>query len=226
MKVRISIASALVLPLVFASTAFALENSTTAQDESVSTTAQAPTDTKQEPLNQEQKTQLQERLNKRKTDAKLRLTTVQEKRLQTRCTNAQGLVKSVNGRSVGIEANRSKIHSNLVQRLTTLETKLAAKDINTDMLKTNITELQNKITAFESDFTVYKQAVADVSNIEDCTTDPVAFKASLDAARTALQKVRDDSVAIRAYVKDSIKPTLTDLRTELSKVPDTDTGAN
>jgi hypothetical protein len=45
-------------------------------------------------------------------------------------------------------------------------------------------------------------------NAVDCVADPVGFKAALEAARTSQATVLKDIKAIRAYVNDTIKPTL------------------
>ena len=49
-------------------------------------------------------------------------------------------------------------------------------------------------------------------NAIDCLTDPTAFKAALEAARTSQATVLKDIKAIRAYINDTIKPTLTDIK--------------
>ena len=49
----------------------------------------------------------------------------------------------------------------------------------------------------------------------DCVTDPTGFKASLETARTARQKVATDATDIRTYVTGTIKPTLAKLRQQL-----------
>lgn len=212
MKSRIGVllTIGLLVPLFFVGSVLAITTEATTTTEQP---AEATTQT--ETLNETQKKELSERIQKRKTEAKLRLTTVQQKRIQTRCKNAQGLVKNVSGRVKGIETNRTKVHANLVDRLKNLETKLAAKNVDTAQYKTQIAELEAKIATFNTDMAAYKQAVADLGNIEDCTSDPTAFKASLEVTRAALQKVHDDAVAIRTYVKDTIKPTLTVIRTQL-----------
>lgn len=184
-------------------------NTTTSETKPESTTTTTP-----KTLSAEEKQKLAERLQKRKEELKTKLTTVQQKRLQTRCKASQGLIQKVSGRQNGLETSRTKVHANLVDRLTKLETKLADKNLDTTELKAQITELQAKIATFKTDLEAYKTAVADLGQM-DCEADPTAFKASLDSSRTALQKVHDDAAAIRAYVKDTIKPTLQKIRAQL-----------
>jgi chromosome segregation ATPase len=160
------------------------------------------------------KQELADRLQKRKDALKIKLTLVQEKRLQTRCKNAQGVVSKLQGRITGIETSRTQVYKNLVDRLTDLQGKLDQKGANTAELKTEITELQAKIATFNTDLVAYKQSVSDLATM-DCVTDPTGFKASLEESRTGLKKVHDDGLAVRAYVNDTIKPTLSKIRAEL-----------
>lgn len=157
---------------------------------------------------------LNDRIQKRKTELKTKLTTAQQKRVQSKCKNAQGILKNNTTRANTVDKNRKNIHANMVERLTSLETKLAAKELDTTAFKAQITALEAKVETFNTDMTVYLQAVADTSQL-DCAADPVAFKASLDASRTALQKVRTDAVDIRTHVINNVKPELLKLRTQL-----------
>ena len=214
MKSRISLLliSGLMVPLFLVGSVLAMEDQT-----STTTTTTEPTGTETRPqmLTEAEKKALSERVQMRKTEAKLRLTSAQQKRIQDRCSNAQGMVKKSSGRVNGIETSRTKVHANLVERLTNLETKLAAKNLDTSTLQAQIPELKAKIVIFQTDLAAYKQLVSDLGNIEDCKADPTAFKASLEEARTALKKTHDDAVAIRAYVNDTIKPTIKALRAQL-----------
>ena len=233
MKSRITalLGAGMLVPLLFAGSVFALaDQNTTTTPEQTTTETTAQADTESETLNETQKKELSTRIEKRKAEAKLRLTAVQQKRIQTRCKNAQGLVKKVSGRVKGIETNRTKVHTNMVERLKSLETKLAAKNVDTTQYKAQIAELETKIATFNTDMAAYKQAVSDLGNIEDCTADPTAFNASIEVTLEAIQKVHNDPVAIITYVKDTIKPTLAAIRVQLdgAKAVDTTegTGAN
>jgi hypothetical protein len=176
--------------------------------------AQVTEETKRE-LTAEEKTALQERLAKRKTELKIRVTTTEKQRLATRCKNATGPISSLRGRIKGIETSRAQVYDNLVDRLTSLSTKLEARGLNTDELNQQIETLQEKITTFQTDLATYKQIVADLGDM-DCAADPEAFKASLEAARSALAKVKLDGTDIRTYVSDTIKPTLKTIREAIS----------
>ena len=166
-------------------------------------------------LNEGDRQKLQQRLAERKAQAKLRLTTAQKNRLKTRCKNAQGVMAPVKARVQGIETGRSKVYNGIVDKLTDLSAKIQDRGLDTAELDVVITTLKEKVTTFNNDLVVYKQAVTDLIDM-DCAADPEAFKASIEIARTALGKVNQDAQDIRTYVKDSIKPALVNIRGQLS----------
>lgn len=162
-----------------------------------------------------------ERIQKMKTDFKIKLSAADKTRLAARCKAAQGLTSSVSGRVKGIETSRTVVHANIVKRLTELSAKLSDKGADTTALNTSIAELKLKIAAFDTDMTTYKQTVSDLAEV-DCAADPDGFKAALEAARAAQKKQAEDSLAIRTYVNGTIKPLLKTIRAELE--PKTTTG--
>ena len=174
-----------------------------------STTTTQPDNTAADPVKA-----LQDRINKRKADLKIRLNAAEKVKIQNKCKASQGLVRSVKGRVQGIETSRTQVHSNITDRLTDLSEKLKNKGADTVALDAAITELKNKIETFNTDLAAYKQAVSDLADM-DCTTDPDGFKASLQASRTAQETVSKDAKDIRAYVNDTIKPLLKNIRTAL-----------
>lgn len=157
---------------------------------------------------------LQERIAKRKTELKIRLSVAEKTKLQNKCKAAQGLVSSVTGRVKGVETSRTQVHSNMTDRLADLSEKLKNKGADTTALDAAIAELKAKIETFNTDLAAYKLSVSDLAEM-DCKTDPDGFKASLQASRTAQETVSKDAKAIRAYVNDTIKPLLKTIRAEL-----------
>lgn len=164
----------------------------------------------------EDKVAREKRLKEKKDALKAKLTATQEKRLKERCAGSQGTLRSFTAKVKGIQTSREKVYSNLVNRLTTLQTKLKAQNVDTAELDAEITALNTKIEAYKVDLAAYQQTLADLAAM-NCTEDPAAFKASLESARTALQKVHQDAKDIRAYVKDTIKPTLEKLKALIEK---------
>jgi hypothetical protein len=199
----------LLVPAAPAAIAFAVDGDTNTT--TTTSTETKPEDTATTP---DDKAALQERLTKRKAELKTKLTNAQKLLLKGKCKASQGRISSVSGRIKGIETSHGKVHANIVERLTELSTKLKNKGVDTTELDAAIETLQTKVTTFNADLVVYKQAITDLEAM-DCVTDPDGFKASLEAARTALDQVKSDSTDIRSYVKDTIKPILKTIRETL-----------
>lgn len=155
-----------------------------------------------------------DRVAKRKADFKTKLTNTQQKRVQTRCKNAQTLLNVNIGKAIKIQTNRDKIHTNLLEKLTKLEAKLESSDVDTTKLKTQIADLKTKINTFKTDTATYIQAAQDAAAV-DCQADPVGFKASLEASRAAIKTLQADAVAIRTTFAQEIKPRLAAAKTAL-----------
>ena len=174
-------------------------------------TAQSETEKTQEQKLQE----LKERLAKRKSELKEKLSASAKIRLQSRCKNSQGSLSSLSGRIHGLETSRNQKYGNLNDRLTKLSTRLSDAGLDVTTLDEQISELETLVETFKTDLATYKQAVSDLAEM-DCAADPDAFKASLEEARTLREKLRQDSAAIKTYLKDTIKPTLVQLKEQLA----------
>lgn len=159
-------------------------------------------------------TGLKERIEKRKAELKTKLTTAQQKRLQTRCKNAQGKLQSVTQKTTAVQQNREKIYTKLLDKIAELQPKLVAAGVDTVQLDASIVELKTAIESFKTSSTAYEQAVKDTAEL-DCQADPVAFQASLADSRTALQKLRADAVSIRTITNQKVKPALVTARAAL-----------
>lgn len=213
-RIKIALSTGLLLPVFVVAPVLAVENTTTTTTQTTTTTDQT--------TDASSKAELSARIQKRKDELNLKLTAAEQKRLQTRCANAQGAIKSLQAKIAGTETSRNEVYTNLVSRLNNLQSKLDTKGADTAELKTEIAALQAKIDTFKTDLATYKQTVADLTAM-DCAADPTGFKASLVDARTQLLKVRTDGIAIKSYVNDTIKPTLTKIRASLDTSKQTDT---
>ncbi len=199
----LGISAILILPILSTVAVFAVEDNT-------STTSQTTTETSATDAAKA----LAERIAKHKDELKTRLSNAEKLRLQSKCKASQGLVSSIRGRIKGIETSRGQVYKNIINRLTNLSEKLKNKGANTTELDADIATLQTKMDTFNTDLAAYKQAVSDVADM-DCITDPDGFKAALEAARAARQKVNEDGLAVRSYINDTIKPLLKTIRAQL-----------
>jgi len=208
-RIKIAASATLVVPLLLVASVAAQEDNTVNSSLKVQTAQ-----TTVEKTAEQKKQELLDRLNKRKTELKIKLTTAAKTRLQNRCKAAQGLLSSLEGRIKGIETSRTQVYGNLEERLEKLSAKLKEAGLDTTTLDSQLETLSQKIDIFETDLAAYKQAVADLAAM-DCEADPEAFKASLEEARTLRLKLHQSSLDIRIYVKETIKPTLAQLREQL-----------
>lgn len=167
-----------------------------------------------QPLTEAQKTELQTRLTKQKTDLKIKLTDVETKKLKLKCQPAQAVVKNVEARVHDNAPTRTKAYQDITDKLNGIIAKLQSKEIDVTELKAEMTVLQGKITTFNTDLAAAKQAMNDVRNV-DCISDPAAFEAALQTARTARDKVVKDASDIKAYITSTIKPSLEKIRGQL-----------
>lgn len=203
--------SALALLMAFTpAIAIAQGTETDTSNETVQTTA---VETETEESTPEQ---LKARLETRKANLKTKVDAAKQARIKTRCKASQGKLSSVSGRIKGLETSRTQVYKNMLERLTKLSEKLAAKGVDATQLTSQIAELGSLIDVFNAELAEYKETVADLAKM-DCAADATAFQASLEAARTARTETADSAKAVKAYLKETIKPTLSELRAQLGE---------
>ena len=159
-------------------------------------------------------TTLQDRLQKRKDALATKLTTAQTTMLKARCQAAQTKLTAVRDQAQTGVANRITVYRNIVTNLTTLMTKLDGVT-DTSALKTAVDGLSAKIDDFDNSVATYKETLADILAM-DCASDPTAFRASLDTAKSQQAQLVTDANAIRTYIQETVKPALQTIRTTLA----------
>lgn len=152
-----------------------------------------------------------QRVGKYKQSLKNQPTAAEQAKIKLNCKAAQ-----VKGRVLSTQISqkiviRSAVYVSITNKLNTLVTDLKASNVDTAALETQRDALQKLITTYGTDLKTYQENIADMNAI-DCVTDPVGFKAALEAARSSQAIVLKDIKAIRTYVNDTIKPTLVDLK--------------
>ena len=160
--------------------------------------------------------QIKKRVNDRKAAARTRVAAAKQARIKNLCQGSQGKLSSIHGRVKGLETSRTQVHQNLVNRLNKASEKLAAQSVDVTTLNEQIAELNTLIEAFQTSLAAYKDALTDVAEM-DCAEDAAGFQLSLEAARQARSDTGASSQAIRTYLRDTIKPTLVELRRQLEQ---------
>lgn len=141
--------------------------------------------------------------------------TSEQNKLKLRCSVAQANAKTLANRLTTVQKNRAAAYDAILTSLNTLNAKLEQQAFETTALQENITVLQTKVTAYKNDMNAYQTAVSDMAAV-DCASDPVAFIAALQAARKAHDAVQVEVPDLRAYITNTVKPTLVQIRTQLA----------
>lgn len=158
-----------------------------------------------------------------KTKQVVKLQAAEETRLKGSCKAAQLKVKTLSTKSATANTERTKQYEQTATKLSKIITRISDADVDTTDLEAVKKELATKVAQYDSDYTVYKTDLADISEL-DCVTDPTAFKAALLSARADQLTVQASAKAIRDYVP-TIKEKLAAARDALkqAKASDTDT---
>ena len=113
----------------------------------------------------------------------------------------------------------------MTKNATKLSDRLKESGQDTTELDSSIAELNTLIDKFKTDLKDMRQAAQDLSDM-DCKTDPSGFYTSLEELRASRELVAQDSAAIRDYIKNTLKPLLQEIRTNIGQTNQTTQGAN
>lgn len=155
------------------------------------------------------------RLEAYKKSLKEALTAAAKARIIERCVAAQVIVKTKVANNDVVATARTNAYDEIVKKLQSVVTAGKAKNVDVSELETEITTLEAKIAAFQTANTAFHQALSDLQAL-GCKTDPTAFKATLETARTDQLAVFTSAKDIRAYLNDTVKATLQALKTKLN----------
>lgn len=158
----------------------------------------------------------EKRLTDRKTKYKNKFTQFQLSRVKARCQAAQSNLSKVDSRMDKIEKARTQRYAALLQRLNRVSEAYDEESAELTAYNQAVTELKQKITAFETTLASYTQSLGDIASMK-CRDDVEGFRATLETARDGRKALVAQSADIRAYLKDSIKPLIQKLRQSEAK---------
>lgn len=138
----------------------------------------------------------------------------QKQRIQLRCLATQTTIKNLATRVGEAQSKRKTVYSTIVADVRTLTEGLNNQAFDASALEQNTKELEDKIAAYDKNMKIYKQALEDLTII-DCSKDPATFKAALQAARRAHTSLIGQVADIRAFILNTLKPTMQQVREEL-----------
>ncbi len=205
MKKIISLAIALLMVPAFSMTASAIVEGD--RDTSTSTDSSSTTSTTDETEKKARSTRVEEY----KKAYKERLSTTVQKRIGERCVAAQGVIKTHTARLNTRAKLRNANYGGIISALENAATRLGESGLDVTALQANITELKSRVESFKTSLTDYQQALSDLEAL-DCKTDPTAFKAALETARTKQAATLQVAAGIKTYLQDTVKPTLKALK--------------
>ena len=202
--VRFALSAGIVASLFVPALASAHEDATTSTTSTTATTT-ASNDTAARTT----------RIEAYKKSLKETLTAAAKTRITEKCSAAQVLVKAKVTSNTAVATARHNAYDKIVDDLEDLQTAATAKGANVAALTANIAALKVKVAAFTTANSVYQSSLSDLSLL-DCKTDPTAFKAALESARTNQAAVLVAAKDVRTYLTDTVKPSLVALKTAMS----------
>lgn len=162
----------------------------------------------QKKLNREKR--LQEYKEKRTT----KLTAAQEQQLKAKCQGAQVVTQKLVDNAEKVKTLREAQYGKVSSKLTQLVERLKMAKVETAEIEKAVSGFSEQSTAFLTAIDSYKTTLDDLSEME-CATDPVAFRAALEEAKTQRVALVKSSQDLRKYYNETIKPALQVLRAKL-----------
>ena len=172
-----------------------------------------PTETNTVDSDRRQK--VQDKVNEYKENFREFISEAEKTRIAGVCRAAQTKVSTVQTRVNEAITNRQSAYADIDSRLNTLIQKLSLTAVDTAALETNLRELNSRTSEVIASLDVYSEAVGVLADM-DCESDPEAFKATLEQARSYRQTVANNSKSVRDFVTDSLKPLLESIKAELT----------
>ena len=166
------------------------------------------------PENSKPGSTLEQRVAQRKAERKVTLDDKTVRRLETRCTNTQGKIRTLKSRYSDTSNNRNKTYRNIDAKMWVIIGSLKLIDKDTFKLEQQRLELAKQVAAFDNSSAQFRQVMDDAAAM-NCRADPAGFMALIETARLYNAQIRKSFTSIRSYVIDTIKPTITEYSTEL-----------
>lgn len=118
------------------------------------------------------------------------------------------------------------VYQKISEKLAEVSSRLKEAGVDTGQMNDQITELNNQIAVFQTQLNSTHQSAVDASSI-DCAADPSGFKAALESLRSDREALAKTSAGIKAYITDTIRPTLLSQKQYLdAKAKTNDSGEN
>jgi DNA repair exonuclease SbcCD ATPase subunit len=150
------------------------------------------------------------------------LTQADSERIASKCKSSQKVIKNIADKFNQVSVKRIGKYNELTAKLSSISSRLQAKDIDTTQLDESIKETQALIDEFVVTMEVQKVQLSGLVDA-DCQGDVAGFKTGIETAKQLRQEMRQASQVIRDKVKNDIKLELQTIRQSLETQPDTTT---
>jgi hypothetical protein len=157
---------------------------------------------------------LQQRIDQRKAEQKVKLDAKQLARYAQRCASTQNITRTLQDQLNPIVINRAKVYQQIDGKIWIAigQLKLAEKD--TFNLEKQRATLAAKVAEYDKTMANYKQTLDDIT-VMNCKADVEGFVALVATARQYHEEIRKQVNDIKAYTVDTIKISLSDFSTAL-----------
>ncbi len=163
-----------------------------------------------------------ERVKAYKEKVQSKLTAVKEKRLTTRCKNAQEKIMALRTRLQTALSNRRKAYQTISEKLDSAVEKLKKAGVDTTKLETARDDIKADIASLDESMNAYDTVLADLEEM-DCVADPATFQAALESARETQKSLREQAQQVRTFATTEVKALLEEMKTKLSAQSDATT---
>lgn len=157
---------------------------------------------------------LEQRVAQRKQERSVALDQKTIDRLQSKCTDTQGKIRSIRDSYTTSSNKRNGVYKDVDAKLWIVIGSLKLIDKDTFNLEQQRLELLKQIKTFDNASAQLRQTLDDITAI-NCKADPAGFKSLVETAKIYNSQVRNSFVSIKTYIVDQIKPTLSALANEL-----------
>lgn len=123
-------------------------------------------------------------------------------RIKASCSEIKTNLNQLNASDRLLRVNRGQMYESLANKLMDrFNARLNGNRLDAKAMETVTTNYRKQLGTFREHYTAYGQKLTEAIRI-DCTSDPVHFYETVEAAREARRQVHDDVKALHALIDD------------------------
>lgn len=141
------------------------------------------------------------------------LSDAQIEQIRRNCQASQGYLQQIQRNDAAARINRGRAYESLSKAVANFNSRVALNKLDGSTLVTITSDLQQRVTTFQSDYLLYEDALSNALDIK-CREQPVTFYDTLTTARDLRARLSKDIVDINTLL-DQYQTGLTALRATL-----------